>query len=550
MITGSKQIHNEKTANSFTLIILSVTAAHIVFLYIAGYFSISLISDDYLNFISASISTLSEKFSGSVPYYSHYHFRPLWFLSIEFSIYVNSLLQLSKDNFILYRIENLIYFYAFVMLAAVFFKKLTANNFLSVIFFITCILYPCNLNSICWTAGRVDLMCGIFIMSALIFSFGYFRSGKMSDFIFALIFLFMSLCTKETSVIIPFVTLVIFFISKAEYSYRNLRNLILFELAILTIYLLFKIFFIGNSPSEVISIYGNNGLFNIGGVMLRAFISLMIPYDYLSLQYNLSVFDFTLISYIAILLLTAVSLFFSMNRFDFRKYLPYVAAMLVLSVMPNLIAGYFRPQLILIPFVVTVLSLFLVVSKYGNIYKAVKMLFILIIAYWSFLSFNLVKDWNFAGQNSIKDIKELCKADLKFREGSKIFIIGLPSRYRQASMLDYASGPFNYWCGKGFTFENKITDFIHTGALDENSLNSELRISILSGKEFDITATGKTQYLLKLDITGNEFKDKEAEIIFSEFNSFGKPVKARVKFFSDDSEVYIFSEGKISRAGI
>lgn len=550
MITGSKQNHNEKTANSFTLIILSVTAAHIVFLYIAGYFSISLISDDYLNFISSSISTLSEKFSGSVPFYSHYHFRPLWFLSIELSIYVNSLLQLSKDNFVLYRTENLIYFYVFIFLAAVFLRKLSDNNFLSIIFFIACIFYPCNLNSICWTAGRVDLLCGIFIMSALIFSFGYFRSGKIPDFILALIFLFMALCTKETSVMIPFVTLVIFFISKEGFTLRNLKNLILCEFVILIIYLLFKIYFIGNSPSEVVSIYGNNGLFNTGGVLLRAFTSLMIPYDYLSLQYNLSVFDFTLISYLAILLLTAVSLFFFLNRFHLLKYLPCVAAVLILSVIPNLIAGYFRPQLILIPFVVTVLSLFLVVSKYGNISMHVKPLIILIIAYWSVLSFNLVKDWNFAGQISMKDIKELCKADLKFREDSKIFIIGLPSRYRQTSLLDYASGTYNYWCGKGFTFENKITDFIHTGALDENSLNSELKISILSGKEFDITATGKTQYLLKLDITGNQFKDTEAEIIFSEFNSFGKPVKARVKFFSDDSEVYIFSEGKISRAGI
>lgn len=550
MITESKSIYNSNAENSYRLIIFSLIILHLIFLHVSGYFGIGLISDDYLNFVSADSSSLYEKFHSSIPFYSNYHFRPLWFLSVEFSIYINGLLNMPKGNFILIRIENLIYFYTFALLATYLLKKFTGSNFLSIMFFLACVIYPCNLNSICWTAGRVDLLCGIFILSSLIFCFRYYKSGKVSGLVTSSVFMLLALCTKETSVIIPFVTFLIFFISYGKDAIAKIKYLLLSECILLLLYCVFKIFYIGNSPFDIFSIYGVPGLFYRAGVLLRAIVSLTIPYDYLSIQYNISSLEVIFILYVFALIITGAAVFTLLKRSQKLKYIYLVFIVFMITVFPNLIAGYFRPQLILIPFVLTVLALFIVLSKSVTNKLPVKIFPVIILVFWTYLSYNLIKEWNFAYHESLKDIEEFCKADINFSSSKKTYVIGLPSRYRQSSMLDYASGPFNYWCREGFTIKNEITDIIHTGALDENSLNSKIKVIILNGNELEISVTGKTQYLLKLDSPKSEFIDIETEIIFSEFNSFGKPTKAKVKFISDGNEIFIFSNGKISKEGI
>ena len=291
-------------------------------------------------------------------------------------------------------------------------------------------------------------------------------------------------------------------------------------------------------------------MFNRAGVIVRAIVSLTVPYDYLSLQYSISSLDITFFIYILVLIITGAAIFILLKRVQKLKYLSLVFIVFLFNIIPNLIAGYFRPQLILIPFVLNVLTLFIVLSKAGLFKLPLKIFPVIILAFWTFLSFNLIKDWNFAYRESLKDIEELCNAKIDFSSSQKTYVIGLPSRYRQSSMLDYASGPFNYWCRDGFKIENEIKDIIHTGALDENSLNSKIKVNILNGNEFDISVTGKTQYLLKLDSPESKFRDNETEIFFSEFNSFGKPTKAKIKFFTDDNEIFIFSNGKITKAGI
>lgn len=549
-MTGSDNLRKRIFEFSFGKLILSIVILHFLFLYLSGYFEIGLISDDYLNFISAGSSSFEEKFSGSIPFYSNYHFRPLWFLSMDLSIHLHTLLDLSKDNFVQYRAENLICFYIFTVLACFFLKQITGNKFSPVLFFLICLIYPCNLNSICWTAGRVDIICGIFLMSSLIFSYRHFRSGRFSDFMISLTFMILSLFTKETSVIIPVVTLLIFLISFGKDAVLKIKYLLLCEFIILICYFIFKIFYIGNSLSGVLTIYGDQGIFNRAGVIIRALVSLTVPYDYLSVQYYTGSLDITFILYMSVLVIVAADLIIHLKKSHVLKYLYLVCIVFLITISPNLIAGYFRPQLILIPFIITFLTLFILLSKSVSYNRPVKLLLFILIAFWSCLSFNLVKEWNFAYNESRSDINEICKEDIDFSGNKKVYLIGIPSRYRMASMLDYASGPFNYWCRDGFLFEREITDIIHIGALDVNSLNSEIKVAILDSNELDVSVTGDTQYLLKLDLLNNEFRDNQTEISFSEFNSFGKPTKAKIKFISDDRKVFIFSNGKILKAGI
>lgn len=89
-----------------------------MFMLASGYFSIGLLSDDYLNIISANTSTLSEKFTGDVPYYSKNHLRPIWFLSIQTTHAITNALGFANDNFQLYRIENLLLIFCFTFVAS------------------------------------------------------------------------------------------------------------------------------------------------------------------------------------------------------------------------------------------------------------------------------------------------------------------------------------------------------------------------------------------------------------------------------------------------
>ena len=121
---------NQDSKSSFAFFLYSGITLFLftIFLIYSGYFEIGLLSDDYLNFAGAQNSTLGQKFSSSIPYINNLHFRPVYYISINFGIWVNQILNMPADNFVIFRIENLIYFYIFVLLVSYLFYKFTENT--------------------------------------------------------------------------------------------------------------------------------------------------------------------------------------------------------------------------------------------------------------------------------------------------------------------------------------------------------------------------------------------------------------------------------------
>lgn len=520
---------------------------HSVFLLISGYFEIDLLSDDYLNFISAQSSDLSGKFSSSIPFYTGYHFRPLWFLSIDLSIYINSILDLSKGNFVFFRIENMILFYAFAVISSYFLFRLTGNRLITVIYAFIFLIYPLNLNSICWTAGKADLLCGIFLFFSFIFSLNYSREKSYYSLNAAVFFFILALLAKETAVTIPLLLLTLYWGLFGFGEVLKSKKLFILEYAVILIYSAFKIFVLKNYPAEVINRYQDQEFFSFTVIMSKAIISLIIPFDYLTLQYGLQTGNLILYIYLA-LILTLVSItaygFFKNNQ---RKNFLFLIILFSVAVMPNLAAGYFRPQLILIPFAVIFVFLSAVSLRFRNNLFHQKILFTVIIAFWIFLGYSNIKDWQYASDLSGGILKEMCRSIEDNSKTERIIILGLPSRYKLASLLDYASGPYNYYCKEGFSSHEIISDAIHTGALDRQSLESELKIKSVSENEFELSTTGETQYLMKLDLLKSVYKDSTMEITFSGINSFNKPLKANIKIFSHNTVLYFFNNAGFSK---
>ncbi|MBK8551314.1 MAG: hypothetical protein IPL53_09755 [Ignavibacteria bacterium] len=203
---------NNNTA-SFLKATLIIYLLYTLFLIFSGYFEIGLLADDYLNFAGAKNSTFIQKFTSSIPYISNLHFRPLYYLSLNFSMWINELLNSAKDNFILFRIENLMFFYVLIFLSSYLLFKITKRFYAGIFLLLMCLLYPNNLNDICWTVGRNDLQCGIFLIASLLFAFYYLDNKIKYNYYLAGLFFFLGLLTKETSVMLPFLTILLVYLA-------------------------------------------------------------------------------------------------------------------------------------------------------------------------------------------------------------------------------------------------------------------------------------------------------------------------------------------------
>lgn len=538
---------NQDSKSAITFLLYSGVTFFLftIFLIYSGYFEIGLLSDDYLNFAGAQGSSLVEKFTSSVPFINHLHFRPLYYISINFGIWVNQLLNMPADNFIIFRIENLIYFYIFVFLVSYLFYKFTENTWYSLVLLLMCLIYPNNLNDICWTVGKNDILCGILLFAALISTYNFsVNRTKFNLYITGVIFS-LALMTKETSIILPVVTMIIFYTAFNREKLSYMKNLIFLEFFILIIYFLYRVYMLGVQPAEVISKFQKPGLFSSAGVVFKSVISLLIPYDYLSIQEYLKNFNFVFTLYAILLFIYLVAVIFIFIRTNRFKYLVILSLILLVCVSPNLIAGYFRPQLILIPFAVFSFMLLLLAMKMSVNVKFYLSGLILIILLWGKISYNLIQDWKIAYETSRSVTNSLL--ELNMVTGKRNIILGLPSRYRQAEVSNYIMGAYNYWKYGTFRITESMTDLILTGSLDYTSLGSELSLVKLSDNEYEILTSGDTQYFLKLDGYGSKYKDKDIYVRLSQKNDFNKPTMLRVRVTGNEADVYVYSENSFSK---
>ncbi|MEO8447452.1 MAG: hypothetical protein ABI528_08150, partial [bacterium] len=166
-----------------------------------------------------------------------------------------------------------------------------------------------------------------------------------------------------------------------------------------------------------------------------------------------------------------------------------------------------------------------------------QIILILVLLLFCKLSNSLILEWKYAYDKSVTSIKSLI--DVNIDTQRRNIVIGLPSRFKQAHMLDYATGAYNYWKYGEFVLKDRIIDIVLTGGLDVNSLNSEIVVTELSPTEFELQTTGETEYFIQLDAFRSKYKDRDIELRLAEMNLFRKPTYLGMRILSDKVDIYI-----------
>lgn len=501
----------------------------------SGYFQIGFLSDDYLNLLSASNSTLAEKFTSDVPYYSGLHYRPVWFLFIQANDMAARALNLHNDNFIVQRTANLILFFLLTSITAFTVLRTTGRLHASLAAACLILFFPNNLNSICWTIGSIDLLAGIFIMLCV-----YFGSEKQGGTIPAMVFFMLGLLTKETAIITPFITVLMLYAKGGRESLTTEKLKLAALFSVLLAYAGLRMVLLGSGFTGMFTEFSGKGRLL---VLLQSVISMVIPFDYPSLRYNFYSPGIVVSVYLAAAFTAVLTFVYMLLKRSRASVLLLPAAAFLISVMPNLMAGYFRPQLVLIPFTVTVAVLSSAAADDKYVRRYARFVLPLAIALWVFLDLKLMNDWKYAYDRSRLALHELLLHPSNELNGS--VVIGLPGRLAQTHMMEYATGPVNYFRHGKEPVAERINDIVHTSATDAVSLRAPLSVSTSADGKILLKTTGATQYFQITGSTGNEKTAEGLSVRLYEVNVFGKPTMAEIMPAGFNGKLYIFNKDRL-----
>jgi len=544
-VTDSRKFHIS-TSSIFMLFCL--------FLLITGYFKIGLVSDDYLNFYDAAHTTVSEKFTGKLPFTNTYHLRPVYYLSLEKSMFISNWLGFAYDDFTFYRIQNLVLLLLISYITGRILLQLSGRYTLAIIASITVLLFPNNLNNICWTAARVDLLCALFYITIIYFTIRYIEKKEILSLSLVYPAYFLALLTKETSLTIPVViTLLVLFIYSKDILFRH-KVFFISLFGILIAVLLYRFLIIGNDINVIATMYQENPLSNAPGVIARAFIALTIPLDFLTLSRMLKQDNKIVILYLASLYGAIFYLIWVMVKVDVYKHIGQLLILGLILISPYIYVGYIRPQMVFIPFIILLIHTFWVYDHHRqfnvSLNKSILRVFYAVaLIFWGAWSYMVIDDWGTSYQKAIINVNSLIRTGL---EQPKLnIVIGSPGRYKQTFLFDKLTGAYNFWKEKSFEIKDTINDIVQTGALDESSIGAKLDIVNLGYNEYEIKATGKTQFFYiegyNIEKIRSGFKNKDMSVEFTEFNYLDKPIKLKLKILSNDVNCYLASEFKFTR---
>ena len=538
----------------YNLYVIAVFVLFAIGIGLFGYFSIGLLSDDYLNINGSIHSSFMDKLTGNLPFTNSYHMRTAYYLSMQSSSKLHDLLGFAYDNFVLYRIQNLLLYLILAYIAGRIILLITGHISVSVLTALTVIIFPNNINNICWTAARVDLLCGIFFLLSLYYAFKTVKESNQTAFICSIISFVMALFTKEISVSIPIIASIFILAFWGKEKLLKNKFLIIIQLGIIFIYVFYKLVILHNNLGEMVTLYQSSPLANAPGIIARAAIALTMPLDFLTLGIAVKNKDFFTMCYLGILYGTIFYLASVMVRNEIYKYISYMVLSAAILLLPNIYIGYIRTQMILVPFVLLSILLY---WAYDHQLKSsihinkmlLKVLFSIVLVFWTFWSFQNVSDWHFAYEKARLNVDELMKTNIDHNK--KSIIIGNPGRYKQAYLFDKLTGAYNYWNNKDFIIKDTINDIVQTGALDEESLGAKLNYKQIQPGEFEVSATGSSQYFY-MEGYDNEkiksgFKNREMSVDFMEYNSLNKPTKLNLKIFDPDIKCFLSENYKFER---
>ena len=501
---------NVKIFNKFLIGFFLISVLFIIVLIIDGYFSIGMLSDSYMDTYSSVNSSISQKLTSTIPLKDNSRFRPLEYLTLQGLANIKVLLGISYDNFIIYNLTNLFLLISISFITGLIILKRSQNNTSALLPVVLLLLYPNTIHNICWTSAIVDLLCTLFCLFSLFFIIFYFEKNNFANAVISVLFLLLSLFTKETALVLLPVEILILYSFFGKESFRKLKYVYLSGILILILYFAYRVLVI-NSFANVNSLSILN--FNIiGEITLKTLISIFIPLDYLTLNNLLKVYDFQLIIYLLALILLSVSILLIILKSKCFKSFFFILFFFIVSISLYYIAGYVRPQMMLFPFVFILIIIFSNLKNYnGYGFKGfngiIWVLLIFILFNWSYWSIKVIEDWKEAYKITILNIENF--SSLEINKEKCNLILASPSRIKQSFMLENVSGAYNFWRYHSHLMIDTLINVLNTAALDKNSLTSKLEVSKLTSNSYEIKAKGITQFF---EIQGYKLENNRDKI--------------------------------------
>jgi len=267
-----------------------------------------------------SIFSTDAFFSGDKFYY-----RPL--LNLSFMVDAH----FGGEMPFVYHLDNILLHLLTVMLVFCLLKKITKKSALSFFLSLIFLFHPVFVQAVAWLPGRNDSILAIFILSAFIFFLNFLENPRLRTYIAYLIFLFLSLLTKETAILLPALVIFYFwFIDQGKISRSDKSLLIIGSAAVGFVWFLMRNFALGGEPINYYSAF--LGMMNNSGAILLGIGKLILPV-------NLSVLpimqDSTLVYGIIITIILVVAWAISKQRRN--NYLIFGLIWFLVFLLPSFI---------------------------------------------------------------------------------------------------------------------------------------------------------------------------------------------------------------------
>lgn len=526
--------------NKFYIYSLLLFAIFIIAVSSLGIFRIGILSDTFGDAYTAVNSTFGDKITNNLQYIDQYRYRPVLFLTLKGIVNIQKVLGISYDNFIFYKLVNLVFYILFAFLAGIIIFRISKDVLLSVITEAVILFYPNNLHNLCWSAAYFEILCGIFFLFSFLYTLKYIEDKNFILLVISVVSFAFALLTKEISVSLPFICILLVYVIYGKETLLKNKNIFIMQFSVLLVYFISKMFLAKSIPLALVKFFQVEFWSDSAQIILKGIISSLIPYDYSVLRNELKEYNVLVLIY---LVFTAIFVVFAVIEFvkqkRIRTFIILLLAFLLL-ISPLIYAGYLRPQLILIPFAI------MIIGTIGSVKLNSKMILyslMFIFEIWLFLDYGVIDGWKTAYAEGTARMENVIKTD--FNLSKKNIIIGNPARMQQYFMFDNIMFPHNYFKYHGFVIKDTLSDPVRTVSLDKSSLISDIIVNKTGEKEFELICTGKTQFFY-LDAGEKEIKNNNGiknefmSVEYLEFNNLGKPVMVLLKILSDNCDYYIF----------
>jgi len=178
----------------------------------SNFYNLIFLDDDTLVYEHSSETNFSEKITSifTSNFLDGHYYRP--FTSLSFII--NSVFFNNSAS--VYHITNFLLHLLTAFLIFLILQKLNYTVFTALIGALVFAVNPIHINAVGWIAGRGDLLAGFFSAAALYVFLHFIKNNRIELLVFVSLLTFFAFLSKEVSLIVPFLFLVLYFIEKKE----------------------------------------------------------------------------------------------------------------------------------------------------------------------------------------------------------------------------------------------------------------------------------------------------------------------------------------------